>query len=349
MTKRKYLLDTPYSEIDAFVRDCGQTTYRAKQIVKWAYQKRVPAFLSCSDMPADLRNKLDRQFSLRTLELVSKKVSDIDGTTRFDFKASDGEIVPCVFLPRKDRNVVCISSQIGCSVSCSFCWSGRTKFKRNLSKGEMIEEIFQVEHYTNKKVDGVLFMGMGEPLLNYDNVVSAVKAIVDPQMLGIGKRHVTISTSGLVPMIQKLKGERLGVRLALSLHAPDDETRRKLMPRGSSSDVREMLKAAVEYSRHDKSRLTVEYILISGVNDTLHSAQKLVKLLRELTCSKDAVQVNLIPYNQCEGSRWSSPDEFAVQKFRDVLTRSGLIAIIRQAKGKDIGAACGQLDGDSNG
>ncbi|MBN1622095.1 MAG: 23S rRNA (adenine(2503)-C(2))-methyltransferase RlmN [Endomicrobiales bacterium] len=341
--QKKYLLDYEYKDLEKFISGIGLKPFRSRQIVKWVYQKRIESFMRCSDLPIDVREKLDSAFYLRAFKLHSRKKSIIDGTIRYNFLTRDNLHIPAVFLPQKGRNVACISSQAGCPVGCYFCQSGKTTLKRNLSKGEILEQIFQIEKDTGLKIDGVLFMGMGEPLLNYKNVTSAIKSILDHQQLGLGKKHVTISSIGIVPQINKLKEDQTGVRLAVSLHAPDDETRKKIVPEKMSYAVNSIMKAAISYSRTNKMRLTIEYMLISGLNETLLSAQKLVKLIRKHSNHKDNIQINLIPYNPTVNCSYKSPGEDEVEKFRNYLVKNKCLAIVRRAKGLDIGSACGQL------
>jgi len=246
-------------------------------------------------------------------------------------------------LPSGDKSSVCISAQIGCPVSCEFCNSGKINFQRNLSRGEILEQILQIENDVGARVGGVLFMGMGEPMLNYDNVASALKTIISAREMAIGKRHVTLSTAGIVPAIKRLADDNLGIRLAVSLHASDDVTRKQIMPVLSQIGISEILKAASYYLKKTSSRLTIEYILIQGVNDAPKDAHKLSRLMKSTGLINPNVQVNLIPYNPVKGSSYAASSPENVNKFKSLLKVSGIITNVRQAKGADIGAACGQL------
>ena len=340
---KKYILDYEVSEIEKEILAMGQDRFRVNQVIEWIYKKKVDSFAKCTNLPAAFRREIENIYTLRSLTLLDTKVSAKDGTERFHFQAADGSEVLAVYLPGKDRNSVCISTQVGCPIGCSFCFSGKIKFKRNLSRGEILEQILQVENKKGISVNGVLFMGMGEPLLNYENVVSALKSLMAFREFGMGRRHITVSTVGLVPQIRKLAEENLGVRLALSLHAPDDQIRRKVVTERIPFTVNEILKAGLYFSRKNNSRLTIEYILIYGVNDSLASAKKFVKLVERATKPKDDIQVNLIPFNDTENKKLSTPHDEAIQRFKNFLNRNGVLAMIRQARGADIGSACGQL------
>ena len=340
---KEYFLDLEPDEIEKTVLSLGEKTFRAKQLIEWAYKKRTEDFSKCATLPLALRDALAEKYSLRSLKFEDVKTSRFDGTARFHFLTRDGYNVFAVFLPAKERNSVCLSTQVGCPVGCAFCFSGKTKFKRNLTRGEILEQIIRIEKESGAKISGVLFMGMGEPLLNFDNVLSAVRSLIDYRQFGIGRRHITISTVGLVPLIRKLADEELGVRLALSLHAPDDTIRKKLISGNISYTVNEILKAGLYFARKNNSRLTVEYILIAGVNDSLECAKKFVKLLERSSRAKDEIQVNLIPFNDTnDPGLFSAPAESNL-RFKNFLIKNGVLAMIRQPRGADIGAACGQL------
>jgi 23S rRNA (adenine2503-C2)-methyltransferase len=346
----KYFLDLEPAEIEQYVISIGQSKYRAKQILKWVYNSRIESFQSCTDLGKELRDKLDAEFSVRSLRIKDKKTSLIDSAVRYTFVAGDNIEIPTVFMPQENRNSVCLSTQAGCSIGCRFCASGKIKFIRNLSRGELIEQMLQIEKDTGLKIDSVLFMGMGEPLLNYDNVVSMSRLLGDTNYFSYSRRHIILSTVGFVPEIRKLSAEKLGIRLALSLHAPDDETRAKFVSnRRVPYPVEEILKAGLEYGRITKSRLTIEYVMIPGVNDAIPAAKKLAGLIKKLSIRTDKIQINLIPFNPTDvdlktGIRFSQDNvDVSVQQFKDYLMSQELLTIIRQSKGQDIGAACGQL------
>ena len=339
----KHIYDLTPGEIAEFCGQNGIAGYRSRQILQWMYRRKADGFDDFNDLPQDVRGLLKGAFRLRALDFTAAQRSALDGTIRYNFTTADGYSVQAVFLPQGGRNSVCISTQVGCPVGCYFCASGRVKFVRNLTRGEMLEQIIQVTSRSSKKISGVLLMGMGEPLLNYDNVASALSAIVNEEELGIGRRHVTVSTAGFVPQIEKLAASGAGVRLAVSLHAPDDATRKKLVPATVPYTVAEIVSAGLGYSRATGSRLTIEYILAAGVNDTLQSAQELVKLLQGHMKKNEDLQINIIACNPVDKSAFGSPSKKSVDIFRNILSRHGLVAIVRQPRGKDIRAACGQL------
>ena len=338
------LLDLEPKEIERVAAAMGQNAFRAGQIIDWVYKKRSDKISGFSNLPADFRGKLDGKYTLRSLKLKSRQESKLDGTVRFNYETAEGYVIPCVYLPSKDRNTLCISSQAGCPVGCKFCASGKMGFKRNLSRGEVLEQVIASEELCGKKITGLLFMGMGEPFMNYDNVSSAVRAITAFGELGFGRKHVTVSTVGLVPEIRKFADEKPGVRLALSLHAPDDETRARLIGARIRYSVKEILEAGLYYSRKNNSRLTIEYLLAPGVNDTLQTAKKLARILsKSLHGARDEFQVNLIPFNRIERAKWKTPTEEEVNRFRNYLAENDILAIVRKPRGLDITAACGQL------
>jgi len=340
---KKHLLDLTPEEIEEDIKLLGQSPFRARQIVEWVYKKRSASIEEFTNLPAALRKEFDEKYVLRALKLKTRAESRIDGTTRYDFETAEGYIIPCVFLPSKDRNTVCISSQAGCPVGCGFCASGKSGFKRDLTRGEILEQIIEVQEQSRQRVTGILFMGMGEPFLNYSNVLSAVRAITDFRELGFGRRHVTVSTIGVVPEIRKFADEKPGVRLALSLHAADDVTRARLIGEKIRYTVKEALEAGLYYSRKNNARLTIEYIVAAGVNDSEQSAEKLARLFNKSLSASDDIRVNLIPFNCTERSRLKTPKPEELNRFKNNLAENGIMAIIRQPKGLDITAACGQL------
>ncbi|MCL2798857.1 MAG: 23S rRNA (adenine(2503)-C(2))-methyltransferase RlmN [Endomicrobia bacterium] len=340
---KKYLLDLTNAQFKDAAKSVITQDYRLNQILDWIYVKKASSFDQFTNIAKDLREKLNEKFVLRSLKIIKKEKSIIDGTIRYTFQAIDKKQFLAVFLPSKSKNSVCISSQIGCPVSCSFCSSGKTKFCRNLSRGEIIEQILQIENDTKEKIGGVLFMGMGEPMLNFNNLEQALKVLLSTKEFGIGKRHITVSTVGIVPAIKKLAEDNYGVRLAISLHAVDEKQRKKLIPNNLGFTISEILNAGKYYLKKTNSRLTIEYILVKGINDSTADAHKLARLLRQNELINPDVQANLIPFNPINGVSFQTPTEESVQKFKNILKLNGLTSNIRQAKGADISAACGQL------
>ncbi|MDR1952554.1 MAG: 23S rRNA (adenine(2503)-C(2))-methyltransferase RlmN [Elusimicrobiota bacterium] len=342
---KKYLLDLPSEQLKNALGHLVKQDYRIEQIRDWIYVKKADSFDKCLNLPKDLREKLSEKFIIRTLKAERKEKSLIDGTIRYTFKTLDKKYFYAVFLPSKvkGKNSVCISSQIGCQVSCAFCYSGQTKFIRNLTRGEILEQILTIENDTGEKISGVLFMGMGEPLLNFNNVLSAVKSLLSKKEFNIGKRHITLSTVGVIPCIKKLTDENVGIRLALSIHAVDDKQRKRLMPNNMGFEISSILLAANQYLKKTKSRLTIEFILLRSINDLAADAHKLARLLKKNGLLNPNVQINLIPFNPVKNSQFQPPSQETLDRFKNILKVNGFTVNIRQAKGADIGAACGQL------
>ncbi|AKL97864.1 23S rRNA (adenine(2503)-C(2))-methyltransferase RlmN [Endomicrobium proavitum] len=340
---KKYLLDFTGAQFRAAANSIIKQDYRLKQIIEWVYVKKAASFEEFTNLPKDLREKLNETFFLRSLKIVKKEKSIIDGTVRYTFQTLDKKYFFAVFLPAKGKNSVCISSQIGCPVACAFCSSGKVKLARNLSRGEIIEQILQIENDAKEKVSGVLFMGMGEPMLNFNNLDLVLKSLLSNKEFGIGKRHITVSTVGIVPAIEKLADENFGVRLAISLHAVDEKQRKKLIPNNLGFKIEEILSAGKYYLKKTNSRLTIEYILVKDINDNVADAHKLTRLMRKNDLINPDVQVNLIPFNPVADVNFKTPAQESIQKFKNILKVNGITTNVRQAKGADISAACGQL------
>jgi len=332
-------------ELQEKLRDLGEPAYRAAQITDWLYQKRINAFDKMSDLPQSLREQLAREFSFDKIDIV-RVLGSKDTTQKFLFRLSDENLIESVLIPaspalygeKSDRRTICISTQVGCAYGCKFCASGLEGFSRNLRPNEIVDQIIAVERESGEKIDNIVFMGMGEPLANFDNVLRAIRIINAPWGLGIGARHITVSTSGLVPQIKKLADEPLQIRLAVSLHGATDEVRDQIMPINRRFNIEKLLSACDYYVAHKKQRLTFEYILIAGVNDADDQAHLLARHARRLSA-----KVNLIPYNAVEGLVWSRPSRNRQEKFLSILRDAGIAATLRREKGHDIDAACGQL------
>jgi len=312
-------------------------------LMEWIFHRRVADFGQMSTLPQGLRQSLGEKFTLRVLEFASREISKRDGAQRLNFRAADGKSIPAVCLSGKEeggeRHSLCLSTQVGCAWGCAFCASGRLKFQRNLTVSEILGQVFGAEEATGKKVDSLLFMGMGEPLANYSNLRLALHALRSPMGFNYGARHVTVSTSGLVPQMLKLCTEAPKMNLAVSLHAADDETRRRLMPKAAEWPIKEVLKAAWAYQKGaGGGRVTFEYVLLRGINDSLRAAQRLSNLLRGRKA-----WVNLIPYNPVPGLPYEKPEEVAVRRFEEVLVTRGIFVRLRRPQGDDISSGCGQL------
>ncbi|GHT43502.1 putative dual-specificity RNA methyltransferase RlmN [Endomicrobiia bacterium] len=340
---KKCILDLTNSQFKTMVKSLIKQDYKINQIIEWVYAKKAASFEDFTNISKELRGELDKRFLLRTLKIAKKEHSIIDGTIKYTFQTIDKKYLFAVFLIAKGKNSICISSQIGCPVACSFCSSGKVKLVRNLSRGEIIEQILQVENDTKEKVSGVLFMGMGETTLNFNSVTSVLNSLLSSKEFGIGKRHIILSSVGNVSAIKKLADDNFGIRLALSLHAVDEKIRKKLIPNSFGFSIEDILNAGKYYLKKTKSRLTIEYILVKAINDSVADAHKLARLLRRHNLLNPDVKINLIPFNPVEGTQFKTPGQESIQRFKNILNLNGITVNIRRAKGADISAACGQL------
>ncbi len=334
-----------FSELQEQLDDLGEPSYRAGQITDWLYKKHVNAIDKMSDLPRSLRTRLTEIYSCNRIDVV-RVLGARDSTQKLLLRLADGSLIESVLIPaspalygtKSDRQTICVSTQVGCAYGCKFCASGLEGFSRNLSANEIVDQIIAVECATGKKIDNVVFMGMGEPLANFENVLRAIRIINAPWGLAIGARHITVSTSGLAPQIRKLAEEPLQIRLAVSLHGATDEVRNQIMPINRRHNIETLLSACDYYHSHKKQRLTFEYVLIADVNDTDQQARLLSQHSRRLEA-----KVNLIPYNSVSGLPWRRPSENRQGKFLSILQAEGIPATLRREKGHDIDAACGQL------
>jgi 23S rRNA (adenine2503-C2)-methyltransferase len=339
------LLDLNRQDMEALFAQFGEKPFRATQVIKWLHQFGLDDIQNMTNLSKSLRAQLAEQTHIRAPKVVLDTISD-DGTRKWVLEMDSGNHVETVFIPEKDRGTLCVSTQIGCALACTFCSTARQGFNRNLSVHEIIGQIWVANKAMGRDPKGqriisnVVFMGMGEPLLNFDNLIKSIDLLLDDFAYGLSKRRVTISTSGVVPAIQRLR-DFTDVYLALSLHAPNDELREALVPLNRKYPLKEVLDACIEYVRNDAhKRLTIEYVMIDGFNDRPEHARELVKLLRNLP-----VKVNLIPFNPFPGSEFRRSTPQAVDVFRDILMKNGLTTTTRKTRGDDIDAACGQLVG----
>lgn len=332
-------------EIAATLAEWGEPAYRAKQVARWVYEHRVSDYAEMTNLSVSLRARLTDWMPLRTMKIAEVQGAR-DTTQKYLFRLHDRRYVESVFIranvsedgERADRRTLCVSSQVGCAYDCKFCASGLAGFTRNLRADEIVEQVIQVEHHTQERVDNIVFMGMGEPLANLTNLQRALTILQAPWGIGIGARHMTVSTSGLAPQIRKLAESPIPVRLAISLHGATDAVRDQIMPVNKKYPL-EMLFAALSYFRdRRKQKITFEYILIEGVNDALEQASILAARARGLSA-----KINLIPYNTVEGLPWKRPSVAQQEAFCAILNQAGVTATIRNEKGHDIDAACGQL------
>ena len=332
-------------DVATALTEWSEPAYRSKQIADWLYQKRVDSFEAMTDLPQSLRDRLAQKFSFEHLETV-RVLGSKDTTRKFLFRLSDGNLIESVLIPaspalygeRSDRRTICVSTQVGCAYGCKFCASGLEGFSRNLLPNEIVDQLIAIEKESGEKIDNVVFMGMGEPLANLGNVLRAIQIINAPWGLGIGARHITVSTSGLAPQIRKLADEASQIRLAVSLHGATDDVRDRIMPINRKYNVETLLSACEYFASRRKQRITFEYILIANVNDSDAQAHLLAKHAQRLSA-----KVNLIPYNSVAGLEWSRPSRNRQESFLSILRQHGVAATLRREKGHDIDAACGQL------
>jgi 23S rRNA (adenine2503-C2)-methyltransferase len=338
------------AEIEAALAARGQPKYRSTQVLRWLYEKRVTGFADMTDLPAALRADLAEAFEFVRLENLRVLGSE-DTTRKYLFKLPDGALIESVLIPASpalygeasDRRTLCVSTQVGCAYGCKFCASGLDGFSRNLSPGEIAGQLIEAERLSGERVSNLVFMGMGEPLANFANLMRAIDIINSPWGLGLGARHITVSTSGLAPQIRQLADQPRQIRLAISLHGATDEVRGQIMPVNRKYPLAELLDACAYHASKKKQHITFEYILIEGINDEpAHAADlaRVAKLVR--------AKVNCIPYNAVEGLQWKRPSEARQDAFMEVLARARIPATIRREKGHDIAAACGQLRRQQN-
>lgn len=325
--------------------ELGEPAFRAKQVIDWTFAKRAISIEAMTNLPKGLRQTLTERYVTRTMT-INTVTGSKDTTRKFLLKLHDGRFVETVLIPANpalygeasDRHTLCVSSQVGCAYDCKFCASGLAGFARNLTAAEIVEQIVQVEAFSGERMDNLVFMGMGEPLANYSNVTKAIEILNSEWGIGIGARHMTVSTSGLAPQIKRLADFPLQIRLAISLHGASDEVRNKIMPVNQKHNLDELFEALAYWRSKRKQHITFEYILIKDVNDGMDQAHRLAKRAKGL----DA-KVNLIPYNTVQGLAWERPSEEVQDAFRDALLNAGVKATLRREKGHDIAAACGQL------
>lgn len=315
----------------------GEKPFRAEQIFKWLYVEKVKTFDEMTNISLELREKLKENYTICNFNILKKQESK-DGTIKYLFDVLDGNAIETVLMSYHHGHSICVSCQIGCKMGCKFCASTGIKFARNLSSGEIVEQILLVEQDTGVRISNVVFMGIGEPLDNYENVVNAIKIINNPKGLAIGARHISISTSGLVPKIYQLAEENIQCTLSISLHATNNEKRSSMMPVNKTYPIEELIQACKDYIAKTNRRISFEYALAKDNNDNLEDAKELVKLLKGMLC-----HVNLIPINKIENGAYDKSSNENIMKFRDYLNDHGIVATIRRELGSDIDAACGQL------
>ncbi|MDN3509208.1 MAG: 23S rRNA (adenine(2503)-C(2))-methyltransferase RlmN [Candidatus Neptunochlamydia sp.] len=328
-------------EIKKFLDNEEEKAFRAGQLFDWVYQKGVTEYEEMLNLPGSLRTLLNEKLSLGLLKLQKVEDSEDGETAKFLWRLSCGRFVESVLISSGDRRTVCVSSQVGCPARCAFCASGKEGLIRNLTPAEIIEQVVLINHHLiqeGEKVSHLVFMGMGEPLENYSSVVRALKIFISPELFNFSPRRITVSTVGIAPNIKRLMQEGVKVNLALSLHAPNQKIRKKIVPYARKSSLEEVLKSVRDYAKFTKRDMTYEYILIDGINDRQENAEELADLLKGEQCC-----VNLIPFNPVPGTYLRRPEKEIIEAFRKILTNRGIRNTWRYTKGKDIAAACGQL------
>jgi 23S rRNA (adenine2503-C2)-methyltransferase len=344
---RVNLLGLPRAKVEAFFSEMGEKPFRAKQVMQWIHQFGISDFDEMSNISKALREKLKTVAIIEAPEVVYQNISK-DGTRKWVMKMPGGSSIETVLIPEGNRGTLCVSSQIGCALDCSFCSTGKQGFNRNLSAEEIVGQIWNaiasfdnIDRTKDRPVTNVVFMGMGEPLLNFDNVMDSVNLMMDDFAYSISKRRLTISTAGVVPAIDRM-GQYTDASIAVSLHAPNDALRNELVPVNKKYPIDVLLKSVKSYldQLSDKRKATIEYTLIAGVNDRKQHADELIEILKGLPC-----KINLIPFNPFPGSGYKKPSNTEVRTFQDWLSKAGCLVTVRTTRGDDIDAACGQLVG----
>jgi 23S rRNA (adenine2503-C2)-methyltransferase len=345
MTDKVNLLDYDRKSLESYFIGMGDKSFRAQQVLKWIYHQGAVDFESMTNLSKSLRATLEKNTCIKPPEIITEQKSE-DGTRKWLIQIDGGNSVETVFIPESDRGTLCISSQVGCPLECKFCSTGQQGFNRNLSTSEIIGQVWAANkalgYFENDKriITNIVFMGMGEPLLNYDNVLKAINLLTDDLGFGLARRRVTVSTSGIIPEIDRLKDDT-NVSLAISLHASNNELRNDIVPINRSYPMRDLLAACKRFTEaRDNEPITIEYVMLKDVNDSIQDAHDLVGCLRDIPA-----KVNLIPFNTFPGTNYNCSEIKTINAFRDVLVKSSIITITRKTRGDDIDAACGQLVG----
>ncbi len=335
---KKDLKSLTRKELEEELRLMGEKPYRAKQIYEWIHQKQADSFDGMSSLSKELRKTLARLYKLTIIKPVKTETSKLDGTQKFLFELEDGEAVESVFMKYRHGNSVCISSQAGCRMGCSFCASTINGLERNLTPAEMLDQVYRIQNIVGERISHVVVMGSGEPMDNYDNLIRFIHILTDEEGIHISGRNITVSTCGLVPQIRRFAGEGLSVTLALSLHAPNDSLRRTLMPAAAAWPLYEVLDACEYYFEKSGRRVTMEYSLMHGINDSTAQAEELAALIHRRN-----FHINLIPVNPVAERDYKEPHRKDIVAFQNVLEKYGINVTIRREMGRDIEGACGQL------
>ncbi len=338
MAEKTDIKSLTVEELEICLKEQGIQGFRSKQIFQWLHQKLADSFEDMTNLSKDLRRQLEEDYGLTALRTVDVKVSSVDGTRKYLFELDDGHVIESVLMKYRHGNSVCISSQVGCRMGCRFCASTLGGLERNLKPSEMLSQVYRIQKDLGERVSHVVVMGTGEPLDNYDNLVRFIRLLTDERGLNLSQRNITVSTCGIVPGIERLGNEGLSVTLALSLHAPNDQVRRTLMPVAYKYSLDEVLSACRLYFQKTGRRLTFEYSLVKGVNDSLEEARALAALIKD-----QHGHVNLIPVNPIKERDYVQSDSRSITAFKECLERMGINVTVRREMGRDIGGACGQL------
>ena len=336
--EKKDIASYSFEELQEEMLAIGEKGFRSRQIYSWIHEKLVDDFEEMTNLPKALRQKLEAAYEIRRVEMEKRQISKIDGTNKFLFCLKDGNMVESVLMKYKHGNSVCISSQVGCRMGCRFCASTLDGLERNLTPSEMLRQVYQIQKITGERVSNIVIMGTGEPLDNYDNFLKFIHMVSDEHGLNISQRNITASTCGIVPNIRRLAEEKLQITLALSLHGSNQEKRRSLMPVANKYELHEVLEACDYYFEKTGRRITFEYSLVHGVNDTPEDAKELMGILKDRNC-----HLNLIPVNPIKERNYEKPDKKSAENFKNKLEKNGINVTIRREMGSDIDGACGQL------
>lgn len=332
------ILDFSLDKLKQWMKDNKESEFRAKQIFDWIYKKNIWNFEDMSNIPKNIREKLNNSFYIEIPQVVDVYKSNLDDTFKFLFKYRDGNIIESVVMKYKHGNSICVSTQIGCRMGCKFCASTLGGMIRNLTSGEILAQVLKAQQEIEDRISNIVLMGSGEPLDNYDNVMEFLDIVRAEYSVNVGQRHITLSTCGIVPRIKELADKNLQITLAISLHAPNDDLRRNMMPIAYKYSINEVMDACRYYINTTKRRVTFEYALVRNVNDTNECAKQLIDLLKGLLC-----HVNLIPVNEVKENNFKKSSSDNIKKFYNMLIEAGIETTIRREMGSDISAACGQL------
>lgn len=335
--KKTNLKSLTRNELNEWIQSQGENNYRAAQLWSWLYQKNVIEFTRMTNVSRKFQSRLQQIAEIYTLEPIKSVRSERSGTEKFLWNLGNGNHIESVFIPEGNRRTLCISSQVGCAVGCRFCATATMGFVRNLEVHEIVEQVLAMERHVHMKPSNLVIMGMGEPMLNYENVIKALTILNHPDGAAIGHRKITISTSGIIPAIERYTREKQPFKLAISLNATTDETRSKIMPINKKYPLNQLMQAAKIYTQKIRKRITFEYVLLKGMNDSPEDAQRLLRMLHGIPC-----KVNLIAYNAV-GSSFQSPDNARIEAFARMIRPLAAPVTLRLSKGNDINAACGQL------